>query len=84
MMKETTTTMATTTKTTANPIPSFQLLQWKYAIKLEAKGLKNSRGSVTAHAKKKLGIKGSRNKVLAIIQKLLEERLPNEAKGSPS
>jgi hypothetical protein len=35
-------------------VPMFQLLQWKYAIGLEMKGLKFSRGSVTAHVRKRL------------------------------
>ncbi len=35
-------------------VPLFQLLQWKHAINLERKGLKNSRGSVTAHVRRKL------------------------------
>jgi len=33
----------------------FQLLQWKHAVHLEMLGLKHSRGSVTAHVKRKLG-----------------------------
>ena len=33
-------------------VPFFMLLQWKGAIGLEMKGLKNSRGSVTAHVRK--------------------------------
>jgi len=35
-------------------VPYFQLLQWKHAIGLEMKGLKFSRGSVTAHVRRKL------------------------------
>ena len=35
-------------------VPVFQLLQWKHAIGLEMKGLKMSRGSVTAHVRKRL------------------------------
>lgn len=35
-------------------VPFFQLLQWKHAIGLEMKGLKMSRGSVTAHVRKRL------------------------------
>lgn len=35
-------------------VPRFQLLQWKHAIGLEMKGLKMSRGSVTAHVRKRL------------------------------
>ena len=32
----------------------FQLLKWRGAISLESKGLKHSRGSVTAHVRRKL------------------------------
>ncbi len=35
-------------------VPFFQLLQWKHAIGLEMLGLRNSRGSVTAHVRRKL------------------------------
>ncbi len=35
-------------------VPLFQLLQWKHAINLERKGMKYSRGSVTAHVRRKL------------------------------
>jgi len=33
-------------------VPMFQLLQWKHSISLEMKGLRNSRGSVTAHVRR--------------------------------
>lgn len=53
-------------------VPVFVLLQWKYAIKLEAKGLHHSSGrSVHAHAKRVLGIRGSREATIAYIDKLL-------------
>lgn len=35
-------------------VPYFQLLQWKHSIHLEMQGEKHSRGSVTAHVRKKL------------------------------
>lgn len=55
-------------------VPVFQLLQWKYAIELEAKGMRHSSGrSVYAHAKRVLGIKGNRDKVIAHINKLLSD-----------
>ena len=39
-------------------VPIFQLLQWKYAIKLEKLGLRHSSGrSVRAHACRTLGLK---------------------------
>lgn len=37
---------------TAVELPLFQLLQWKHALALECKGLKFSRGSVTAHVRR--------------------------------
>jgi hypothetical protein len=36
-------------------LPLFQLLQFKHALLLEAKGLKHSRGSVATHVRKLLG-----------------------------
>jgi len=51
-------------------VPWFQLLQWKHSIHLEMKGLKNSRGSVTAHVKRKLGY--ARNVKREDIYKMLE------------
>lgn len=53
-------------------VPVFQLLQWKHAIRLEAKGIKFGR-SVHAHAKHVLGITGNREKVIAHIQTILDE-----------
>jgi hypothetical protein len=54
-------------------ITVYQLIQWKHAIRLESKGLKHSSGrSVTAHAKRQLGIRGSREKVLAEVERILE------------
>lgn len=39
-------------------VPVFQLLQWKYAIKLEALGMRHSSGrSVRAHACRMLGLR---------------------------
>lgn len=38
-------------------VPMFQLLQWKYAIKLEEKGIKVARRSVRTFACKALGLK---------------------------
>ncbi len=35
-------------------VPMFQLLQFKHALRLESKGLKHSRGSVTAHVRRLL------------------------------
>jgi len=66
-------------------ITVWTLLQWKYAIKLEAKGLRHSKGSVTAHAKRVLGVTGNRDKILACIQGLLdqyEQYMKEQAKES--
>jgi len=38
----------------AVPVPMFQLLQWKAAIKLEILGMSHSRGSVAAHVREVL------------------------------
>jgi hypothetical protein len=35
----------------------FQLLQWKHALRLEAKGLTMSRGKVSTHLRKLMGLK---------------------------
>lgn len=35
----------------------FQLLQWKHALRLEAVGMTTSRGKVSTHLKKLLGLK---------------------------
>jgi len=53
----------------------FQLLQWKYAIQLEAKGLKHSRGSVIAHAARAFGLgpRAKRHVVLARVQDALNQ-----------
>ena len=42
----------------------FQLLQWKHAIGLEMKGMKMSRGSVTAHVRKLLKLPRSAKREL--------------------
>lgn len=50
----------------------FRLLQMKYALKLEMKGLKHSRGSVYALVKKQLGFKGNKQKVYDQLCNLIE------------
>ena len=37
-------------------IPMFQLLQWRGALKLEARGMKHSKGNVTKLVREKLSI----------------------------
>lgn len=48
---------------TPDGIRVFHLLQLKYAMKLEMKGLRHSQGSVYAHVKRLYGLKGNRQKV---------------------
>lgn len=55
----------------------FQYLQWKYAMRLEAIGLKNSRGSVTAHVKKAMGFKGNREKVMKQLDDFIAKNYPS-------
>ena len=59
---------------TPEGIQKYQLLVWKSAIGLEAKGLRHSSGrSVTAHVKRVLDIKGNRDKVLAELQRRIDD-----------
>ena len=54
----------------------FQLVQWKHAVKGETLGIKFNRGrqpTVYSLVKKRLGFKGSREKVLAQLEKYIEE-----------
>lgn len=69
-------------------IPFFTLLQWRAAIKLEAAGMKHSsRRSVTAHAKRLMGIKGDRTKVLAAVNeaiKTIKDKMKEGVQHDPS
>jgi len=56
----------------------FHLLQLRGAIKLEMLGMKHSRGSAYAHAKKIYGFRGNRESVLAQVQAELDRILPKE------
>lgn len=51
----------------------FQMVAQKHAMMLEAKGIRHSRGSVTAHVKRQYGFKGNRESVIAQLQALIEE-----------
>tara|TARA_R100000808_G_scaffold209_5_gene1289 strand:+ start:603 stop:794 length:192 start_codon:yes stop_codon:yes gene_type:complete len=53
-------------------VPLFQLLQWKYGLQLEMKGMKNSRGSIYAHVKRTFGWKGNRQKIYDKLCDFLE------------
>lgn len=61
-------------------VPLFQLLQWKYAIRLEGLGLHHSRGSVTQLARTRLGLakRAPRAAILAVIQARLDTFTPNQ------
>ena len=54
-------------------VPIFQLLQWKYGLLLEMKGLKNSRGYIYAHVKRTFGWKGNRQKIYDQLCKVLDD-----------
>ena len=53
-------------------VPTFQLIQWKHAIRVEAKGLRFKGGSVKAHAARRCGL-GSRAKREAVLGRIEEE-----------
>ena len=40
----------------ARSTPAYQLMQWKHALHLELKGLKNSQGSVYVSREKEIGL----------------------------
>tara|TARA_R110000787_G_scaffold24734_1_gene69860 strand:- start:1018 stop:1320 length:303 start_codon:yes stop_codon:yes gene_type:complete len=59
--------------TTPNGIELFRLSAMRAALKLESKGLKSSKGSMTALAKRELGIKGNRDKVMQVLDVTIEK-----------
>jgi len=60
---------------TIRRVPVFQLLQWKYAIQLEIKGMKVARRSVCAHVKRlfKIAKQEPRENVLGAITDVLDQ-----------
>lgn len=48
---------------TPQGVEAFHLLQLKYALKLEIKGLKHRQGSVYAYIKKRFNLKGNKQRV---------------------
>lgn len=52
----------------------FQLMQWKHAIRLEAKGMKVARRSVNAHARRFLRLPGNgkRDQTLQVLENVLD------------
>jgi hypothetical protein len=76
------------TKAPGCDVPVFQLLQWKHAIRLEATCAEKGwpapfPRSVWAHAKRKLGVKGSREKVVAHIQGILDRYQRSRLEQTP-
>lgn len=57
---------------TPEGIKFYRLVSMRGAIRLEAKGMRMSRGSVTARAKREFGIKGNRTEVLAFLDAEIE------------
>lgn len=55
-------------------IEMFHLLQLKYALMLEIKGMHHSQGSVYAYVKRHFGFKGNKQRVLDQLVALIEER----------
>ena len=61
------------TVVTGEHIRLYQLMSLKHAVVLEGKGMKLSRGfSAMAIAKKRYGLKGSREKIVAQLQGLID------------
>jgi len=58
---------------TGKGIPLYRLMVMRSGVRLEAKGLRMSRQSMTAMAKRELGVKGNRDKVLAALDAAIEE-----------
>lgn len=56
---------------TGEGIPLFRLLALRGCVALEAKGIKMTRRSATAQAKKEFGIKGDRTTVLVALDLLI-------------
>jgi hypothetical protein len=51
----------------------FNLLQLKYALRLEIQGIKHSRGSVYAHVKRRFGFRGNKQRVLIQLEEHIDE-----------
>ena len=69
---------------TGRQVQAWPLLQWKFAIKLEQRGLHHSKGSVKAHAARMLGLspRAKPEVVLAEIEKRLQAFLPQPQEAS--
>ena len=64
------------TMITGEHITLFHLLQLKYALRLEIRGIKNSRGSVYAYVKRNFGFRGNKEKVLAQLEEKIARDFP--------
>ena len=62
-----------TTTITGQDVQKFALLQLRARLKLEQKGLKGHGPSALSQAKKLLDVKGSYDKVLAALERKLED-----------
>lgn len=62
---------------TPEGINAYHILSMVYAIKLESLGMKNSRGSVYALAKRKYNLKGNRESVMAQLRAMLPPPPPS-------
>ena len=58
-----------------NDIKRFHMLAQLQALRLEAMGLKHSRGSVLAHVKRTYGLKGNRQNVMIQLNELINKVL---------
>ena len=54
-------------------IELYNMLRLKYALKLELKGMKNSRGSAYAYIKREYNLKGNKQKVYDKFSKLIKQ-----------
>ena len=54
-------------------IELYDMLRLKYALKLELKGMKNSRGSAYAYIKREYNLKGNKQKVYDKFCELIKQ-----------
>jgi len=68
---------------TPEGIEFFRLASIKSAVKLESKGIRvSSRFSAYATAKKRYGLKGDREKVLAQLEAMVKERIEKKCQSA--
>jgi len=66
--------MNTTVIDTKEGIELFNLQQLRYALKLEIKGLRHSRGSAYATIKQRFGFKGNKPSVLTQLESHIQAK----------